>query len=349
MDRNCGRGLCGSRTSLSCLSHMFITRKSCILFLALCCLDLNAPYPSAAPYRILPNSPYKPIAPSISVRLLPITHGSISTSSGTSAYDSTAFFIRNDNTGQEFLFFGDVEPDSVSTMPRNRTVWAEAATKVAALTKTAEGAQQGDRRNPSPALSHIFLECSYRNGRRAEELFGHLSPPHVRDEMRTLAREVVVVRRGGMSPTANGVFSSLPTASPPPTSPGNGHPPTSGGAVGAMGALFNRTRLRRKSTISSSAPNLRSISTSFSHPSHPTLPPLPITIPDSELVGALNGVTLVIIHCKESMPPDDPVDDIRSLIRDEVAELLEPLELGLNVIVARQGMRMSASLISSLQ
>lgn len=48
------------------------------------------------------------------------------------------------------------------------------------------------------------------------------------------------------------------------------------------------------------------------------------------------------------MPPDEPVEDIRTLIRDEVAELLEPLGLGLNVVVARQGMRMSASLIFML-
>ena len=47
---------------------------------------------------------------------------------------SSAFFIRNDVTGNELLMFGDVEPDSVSLSPRNHVVWDDAAGKVAEQT-----------------------------------------------------------------------------------------------------------------------------------------------------------------------------------------------------------------------
>lgn len=44
-------------------------------------------------------------------------------------------------------------------------------------------------------LSHIFLECSWTSARPNHELFGHLSPPHLLDELVALAREVFSVRR----------------------------------------------------------------------------------------------------------------------------------------------------------
>lgn len=204
-------------------------------------------------------------------------------------YDSTAFFIRNDTTAREFLFLGDVEPDSVSSSPRNRIVWAAAAPKII-----------------TGKLGHVFLECSYRKGRKTEELFGHLSPEHVRDEMKTLAKEVVRIRRDIHMPT------------------GNGRNGSSGNVNG--GGVWSRTRRRRRSTVGSASAN--------------TLPP-PLIIPDAELRGALDGVTLVVIHCKEPMPPDEPFDDIRGVIRDEIDDFLKPLDLGLNIIVARQGMCLS--------
>lgn len=60
------------------------------------------------------------------------------------ALDSTAFFITNNKTGKDVLFFGDVEPDCVSRSPRNKKVWSHAAIKYA------EG-----------KLNTIFLECSF--------------------------------------------------------------------------------------------------------------------------------------------------------------------------------------------
>lgn len=60
------------------------------------------------------------------------------------ALDSTAFFITNNQTGKDVLFFGDVEPDCVSRSPRNKKVWTHAA-----------------RRYVEGKLNTIFLECSF--------------------------------------------------------------------------------------------------------------------------------------------------------------------------------------------
>jgi len=91
--------------------------------------------------------------------------------------DSSAFFIRADDTGREILIFGDVEPDSISALPRTHVVWAEAAPKIA----------QG-------ILNGIFIECSYNDSQRDAVLFGHLAPRHLIEELGTLA-EMVAERR----------------------------------------------------------------------------------------------------------------------------------------------------------
>lgn len=230
--------------------------------------------------RVQPLTAYRILAPSLSVQLMPVSHGS--TSQG-STYDSTAFFIRNDQTRQELLFFGDVEPDSVSSPSspisgRTRAVWRMAAPRI----------RDG-------VLDHVFLECSYRAGRRKEELFGHLSPEYVVEELKNLAREVVRAKNG-----------------PPPS--------TSGGNSGVVG-LFTR----RRSSVAA------------------------VSYSDKELTGALTGMTLVVIHCKEPMPPELPCDDVRKVIRDQIVERLAPFNLGIKVRAPQQGERLgkySASLIS---
>ena len=88
-------------------------------------------------------------------------------------YDSSAFFIRDEETGREILIFGDVEPDSISLSPRTARVWADAAPKIA-----------------SGVLSAIFIECSYDDSQRDETLFGHLAPRHLIAELSVLANEV---------------------------------------------------------------------------------------------------------------------------------------------------------------
>jgi len=92
-------------------------------------------------------------------------------------YDSTAFFIRDDETGREVLIFGDVEPDSISLSPRTAQVWADAAPKIAA-----------------GLLTGIFIECSYDDSQSDETLFGHLCPRHLIAELKVLAANVVAAK-----------------------------------------------------------------------------------------------------------------------------------------------------------
>lgn len=93
-------------------------------------------------------------------------------------YDSSAYFIRDAESGKEVLIFGDVEPDSISLSPRNLPIWQEAAPKVA-----------------SGALRGIFIECSYDNSQSIDRLFGHLKPCYVIEELKVLAGEVENVRK----------------------------------------------------------------------------------------------------------------------------------------------------------
>jgi 3',5'-cyclic-nucleotide phosphodiesterase len=123
---------------------------------------------------------YRTIFPDVSVKAMPVLHGKNDTLGD---YESSAFFIRHDPTGQEFLFFGDVSPDSLvaggpssKTKPKNIAVWRAAASKIPA------------------ALSAVFIECSWPSGRPDELLYGHLSPEHLVDELAALAEQVVSAR-----------------------------------------------------------------------------------------------------------------------------------------------------------
>lgn len=100
---------------------------------------------------LLPNTEALPLTETLSFRAFPLAHGTNPTrphhgqpSTLSSSYESTAFFYHDDKTGQEALFFGDVEADSISKQALNRTVWEYAAPKIVA-----------------GILSTIFLECSY--------------------------------------------------------------------------------------------------------------------------------------------------------------------------------------------
>ena len=92
--------------------------------------------------------------------------------------DSTAYFVRCSNTGREILIFGDIEPDAISSFPRNHAVWAEAAPKIA-----------------QDILSGIFIECSYDDSVKEESLFGHLAPRHLIKELEVLAEMVAEKRK----------------------------------------------------------------------------------------------------------------------------------------------------------
>ncbi|OAX43821.1 hypothetical protein K503DRAFT_846963 [Rhizopogon vinicolor AM-OR11-026] len=122
---------------------------------------------------------YSVIFPNISVRVMTISHGN----NDSGQYDGSCFFIRHDPTKHEFIFFGDVEPDSVAVQPKNITVWRAAAPKI------------------PHDLSTIFIECSYQAGRPDDVLWGHLSPDHLVQELITLATEVVIARNASKSRT----------------------------------------------------------------------------------------------------------------------------------------------------
>ncbi|PQE12979.1 Cyclic-AMP phosphodiesterase class-II protein [Rutstroemia sp. NJR-2017a BBW] len=87
--------------------------------------------------------------------------------------NSTAYFIQDKTTLREVLIFGDVEPDSISILPRNQYVWNDAAPKIV------EG-----------RLKAILIECSYNDARPDDKLFGHMNPRHLMQELCVLAKEV---------------------------------------------------------------------------------------------------------------------------------------------------------------
>lgn len=95
------------------------------------------------------------------------------------AYDSSAFFLRDDKTGKEVLIFGDVEPDSLSLSPRTARVWGHAAEKLV-----------------SGILRGVFIECSYDDSRSDATLFGHLCPRHLIFELQALAAQVKSLTEG---------------------------------------------------------------------------------------------------------------------------------------------------------
>ncbi|KIX94756.1 uncharacterized protein Z520_09446 [Fonsecaea multimorphosa CBS 102226] len=113
---------------------------------------------------------------------------------------SSAFFIRNDETGNELLIFGDVEPDSVSLSPRNHIVWDDAASKVA-----------------SGMLRGIFIECSYDDSVRNEDLYGHLCPRHLVAELTFLAN--CVINRRKQKASNDGVVTDTTSDGPTPSRP----------------------------------------------------------------------------------------------------------------------------------
>ncbi|ESK87529.1 cyclic-amp phosphodiesterase [Moniliophthora roreri MCA 2997] len=114
------------------------------------------------------NGSYQTIFPDVSVQTMIVNHGC----NQSGAYDSAAFFIRDDISQREFVFFGDVEPDSLAPIPRTINVWCLAAPKI------------------PDTLSSIFIECSWPAGRSNDSLYGHLNPEHLTNELTTLATEV---------------------------------------------------------------------------------------------------------------------------------------------------------------
>ncbi|KAF9475669.1 cyclic-AMP phosphodiesterase [Pholiota conissans] len=119
-----------------------------------------------------PDGEYKTVFPNISVMAMPLNHGK----NTLGQYNSAAFFVRHDLSQREFLFFGDVEPDSLSDKPLTIDIWRVSAPKI------------------PESLSTIFIECSWPSGRKDDLLYGHLTPEHLANELTSLATEVVKYR-----------------------------------------------------------------------------------------------------------------------------------------------------------
>ncbi|WVF71166.1 hypothetical protein IAT40_005964 [Kwoniella sp. CBS 6097] len=170
---------------------------------------------------------HRPLHPTLPITLLtyPVAHGCTSKHT----YESSAMFIRydpgaitqpaspsslsapsngngNDNAssigvdaGREFLFFGDVE--SSYRRPGEEGVDAargkEAEAMNGAIWKEAAKSWKDGR------LCGVFIECSYDSSRPAHLMFGHLSPPAVYHELRTLAS--LVSGSGGSSKPLEGL------------------------------------------------------------------------------------------------------------------------------------------------
>jgi len=120
---------------------------------------------------------YRKVNEHFEVKAWAISHGTCDKNES-GVYDSTAFFIRDRETGREILVFGDVEPDSISRSPRNKLVWQDAAPKIAA-----------------GKLSAIMIECSYSDAHPVEKLYGHLIPKYLVQELKTLCSYVVAARK----------------------------------------------------------------------------------------------------------------------------------------------------------
>lgn len=111
---------------------------------------------------------------------------------------SSAFFILNEETASEILIFGDIEPDSVSASPQNYKVWRTAAPKVA-----------------TGSLRAMFIECSYDDSVRDSDLYGHLCPRHLLQELLFLAKEVAEIKSVKGIPTAERSrrYTEIPSSS----------------------------------------------------------------------------------------------------------------------------------------
>lgn len=145
---------------------------------------------------------------------MPLCHGH--------GYTSSAYFIRREPILQanivnnssnattngiidlgvrEFLFLGDVMPDSLADRPFNAEIWEAAAPKI------------------PHELNTIFIECSWPSGRADSCLYGHLTPEHLVQELENLAVAVVEYRTQRLPPPSLDRQRSTSISSSHPSGP----------------------------------------------------------------------------------------------------------------------------------
>jgi len=112
--------------------------------------------------RMQPRQAYPVDGTDMTVQAFPLSH---------SGHPCTAFLVKCQES--YLLYFGDTGPDSVEKSDNILQVWSAVAPLI----------QQ-------KKLRGIFLECSFPNGRKDSELFGHLTPAWVHHELGRLAEVV---------------------------------------------------------------------------------------------------------------------------------------------------------------
>lgn len=245
--------------------------------------------------------------------------------------DSSAFFIRNDFNGQEIIVFGDIEPDSVSLHPRNQVVWEDAAPKIV-----------------SGTLKAMFIECSFDDSVRDEDLYGHLCPRHLIAELGVLAGKVMTHKRNqqGMSlqeppspgaikkkrklnsegdePSATLAAASAPNGSANHLYPTSPRPTDVPAPVQSPGRNLSHARRARTVHIADGSPHdlakilgddhLRPLTPggSVARPETPGRyqSPHPAVSTPSHLPAPLKGLTVHIIHVKDTLADGPPPGEV---------------------------------------
>ncbi|KAL8943161.1 MAG: hypothetical protein Q9211_001090 [Gyalolechia sp. 1 TL-2023] len=244
-------------------------------------------------------------------------------SSEKKAYDSAAYFLRDEQTGKEMLIFGDVEPDLVSLHPRTARVWQDAAAKLSA-----------------GLLTGILIECSYDDAQPDSMLFGHLTPRHLVIELGVLATKV-----RSMAPV------SKPGSPRKRKRPSNGHKLPSKEDQIRRPPSRHQVRRRSRPSVSPSTPvrsqsprqhsseivlanedyELRAIAEEegSKHTASKSRPSV-----KKQSSRPLEGLQVIIIHIKDPLR-DGP--DIGDSILEQLKEHEAKAQLGCTFIISKSG------------
>ncbi|KHJ31475.1 putative 3 -cyclic-nucleotide phosphodiesterase [Erysiphe necator] len=214
-------------------------------------------------------------------------------------YESSAFFIRDIATGTQILIFGDVEPDSISSCPRNKYVWSEAAPKIVA----------GELRG-------IFIECSYDDTRAVDILFGHLAPRYLIEEIKVLATEVEIIRNVNQKilkheDNINSFYDN------PRLNATYGY----GFADTECAEMVDHTKDEHNNDGELLFPNSKTSE----------------SLPNNKLNEAhlpLKGVKIIIIHTKDNL---DDSPQVANIIHQQLLEHEKKAQLGCEFIISRSG------------
>ncbi|KAI5124052.1 hypothetical protein M0805_003881 [Coniferiporia weirii] len=153
------------------------------------------------------------------------------------------------------------------------------------------------------ALDVLFIECSWPSGRADNKLYGHLTPEHLATELENLAAAVIECRDGiSGSHTSQGSVS---------------------GSSGPSSSLKHDavSNLSRKRAFSTASPERKRQKRATSA---------------EDLRGALTGVRVFIMHCKDDMEGkySRPMHEV---ITEQVRRLVDEKGLGATVLAAEQG------------